>query len=95
MVVDGCPYDVILGNLEKASFPHKEEIQEKEQVSEATLMRGAGEETICDVETGLVGKIDTGPVTLSEEFGELPIGREALINLHVSLIMHLMHFFQI
>ena len=81
MVVDGCPYDVILGNLEKASFPHKEETRKEKQVSEATLKGGDGEETKCDMETGLVSKIETRPIVSSEEFGELPVGREALINL--------------
>ena len=33
------------------------------------------------METGLVSKIETRSILSSEEFGELPIGREALINL--------------
>ena len=70
-----------MGNLEKASFPHKEETRKEKQVSEATLKGGDGEETKCDMETGLVSKIETRPIVSSEEFGELPVGREALINL--------------
>ena len=34
MVVDSCPYDVILGNLDGASFPQREEVHEEQKVSE-------------------------------------------------------------